>query len=300
MDQRKIVLGLDYNNLLIGSYFGKELINSRGENVNAVKGFFMRLNSICNYIQPDLVVVAQDLGRSDTFRRKMYAPYKGTRKPSQGNLGTQLRYGIQLLAHCGFPIVSSSIYEADDILGMVGTFGTERDWQVVIASSDRDYYQLITDNVSVFSPRLKRLIDRGWIMERYGLEPRQLLEVKALAGDQSDNIPGARGIGEKIAIDLIRRYGDVANLFSHLDELHPKLKHILLSNAENVKLSWELGRIVTDYQLIMLTEKDLNVQPSRNPKELMETIAYLELHSLVPMMQYAILPFTAPRSMTGS
>lgn len=295
MEQRRI-LGIDYNNLFIGSYFGNELINSKGENVNAIKGFFFRLNSICQYVQPDMVVVSQDLGRKDTFRRKMYPPYKATRKPSSpGNLSTQLRYGIQLLAHCGFPIISSSIYEADDILGMVGKFGSDHGWETVIASSDRDYYQLITDSVTIFSPKHKRIIDRDWIRNRYGLDPPQLLEVKALAGDSSDNIPGARGIGEKIAVELIRKYGDVDNLLSHIDELPPRLNRVLRENDKRVKLSWELGRIVTDYQLIMLGEKDFNFAPTRDPAQAMSLIDHLELMSLVPVMKYNILPFTGQR-----
>jgi DNA polymerase-1 len=295
LENRKLLLGIDFNNLMFSSFYSEELINSRGQNVNAVRGFFFRLAKYINYLYPDYVVVANDLGRQHTFRRKLFMEYKGNRGELPGNLREQLHFAEVLLTNCGLPLLNNPEYEADDILGMLSRYGTEHNMDTVIVSADRDYYQLISPTVSVLNSRKGEIMDVDSIHHKYGLEPIQLIEVKALAGDTSDNIPGARGIGEKTAVKLVRKFGSVDGIYQNLDKLSPRLQTILRESEEMVRLSHTLGTIQTDYNLIGINDQTIEFRDSRNPMDVFRTIAELEIPSLFNIFRLTILPLTGKK-----
>ena len=178
--EKKLVLGIDFNNLFYGSYYGEKLINSKGMNVNAIKGFFFKLKLLKETFNPDYIVVANDLSRSKTFRRKIYKQYKSQRKDHDDDILKQLRYGQQLVSLLGYELINNEIYEADDILGMISKYIKENNMNMIICSSDRDLYQLINDSIFIFSPRNKELIDESYMLMKYKLTPQQWIECKML------------------------------------------------------------------------------------------------------------------------
>jgi len=274
----------------MSGFFGKELTNSKGINVNGIIAFFHRVVNLKNYFGPDYIVIANDVGRARTFRRKLYAPYKATRAPAPEGILEQLRYGLQLCYHLGYPIINHEDYEADDILGMVSKFGNDNNMDVVLVTSDRDYYQLVSEQVVVFNPRKSEIIDTRWIVDTYRLQPYQLIELKALAGDKSDNIPGATGIGNTTALRLMQRFGSIAAIYDNIDSLTGRLQRSLDSSRELIELSRILGTIVTDYSLIDLTIDRLERQPYRNPQLAMLTLRDLEINVLTDIFTYDLIP----------
>lgn len=281
----KLVIGIDYNNLLMASFFSKDLINSRGENVNAIKGFFFKLANIIDTYDPDFLVVSNDIGREATFRRKMYAPYKGTRGPKPEGLGNQLRYGTQLLELMGIPVLNNPNYEADDILGMLSRFAMDNEMNTILVSADKDYYQLVTDHVKVYSPRKGILVDKEWLYNEYGLSPEQLIDVKALAGDKSDNIPGAIGIGEGTALKMMRQYQSLDQVLFHAAVFPPKIRNALDFNKENIALSKTLGTIITDYNIIGMDIDMISRRKDANISDAMALIKQLEVPSIIPIVE---------------
>jgi len=285
---RKLVLGIDFNNILFNSYYGDKLVNSNGINVNAIRQFFFKLKSLKDSLEPDYIIMANDIGRDKTFRRKLYKPYKAQRKPADPDVITQLRYASQIAALLGYPFINNELYEADDILGMISRYTQENDMDMIIASSDKDLYQLIDDNVYIFSPRGKELIDRGWLHDRYNLTPSQWIELKVLQGDRSDNIPGVNGVGEATALKLLHEYNSIENIYSHLNSIKPSLRECLKTGYDNLNLTRELVTIVTDYTKIEFSSSMIE-NTGRYVKELYDLLEELELHSLYNVMKYSLL-----------
>ena len=284
----KLILGIDFNNIMYSSYYTPELINTKGNNVNAVKGFFFKLKNLREYLNPDYIVICNDLGREKTFRKKIYAGYKSNRQSTPSSIGQQFAYAMQIIQALGFRVINNENYEADDILGMISRFAIDNKMRMLIASSDRDFYQLITDKINVFSMKYKEIIDRPWIYDKYHLIPEQLIELKALVGDKSDNIPGAHGIGENIGLELIQRWGSVEAVYKNLEMVKPLLRNKLEMTKRSVEMSKLLGTIVTDYSLIELDAAMIE-RNEPNHAELYETLRELELYSLYNIMQYNLL-----------
>ena len=155
--KKEIVLGIDFNNVVFGSYYGQKLINSKNINVNAIKGFFFKLKSFKDIFDPDYIVIANDISRSKTFRRKLYPPYKAQRKEHDPDVLLQLKYASQIVSLLGYPMINNEEYEADDVLGMISKFVNERDMTMIIASSDRDLYQLINDDTYILRSEERRV-----------------------------------------------------------------------------------------------------------------------------------------------
>jgi DNA polymerase-1 len=252
--KKKLILGIDFNNIMYSSYYSPELINSKGINVNAIKGFFFKLKNLKEYLNPDYIVICNDLGREKTFRKKIYSGYKSTRKVTPSSIGEQFAYAMQIIQALGYRVINNENYEADDILGMLSRYAIDNNMNMIIASSDRDFYQLITDSVHIFSMKYKEIIDQKWIYEKYQLIPEQLIELKALVGDKSDNIPGALGIGDSIGLDLIQRWGSVEAVFKNMEYIKPLLRNKLEMNKRLIEMSKVLGTIITDYSLIGLND----------------------------------------------
>lgn len=285
---KKLVMGIDFNNTLFGSYYGEKLINSKGVNVNAVKGFFFKMQSLKQIFDPDYIVIANDLSRERTFRRKLYKPYKAQRKPMDTDIFNQMRITEQICSLIGYPFINNAEYEADDILGMVARFANENDMDMVLISTDRDLYQLVRDRTVIYNSRSKDLIDRGWMYDKYKLTPEQWIELKMLQGDRSDNIPGIPGIGEVTALKLMQQYGSIDGIYGHLNCLKPALRETLLSGKDVLPLTRELVTIVTDYTKVGITEDQLKMKEAF-PSELYALLGELEIPSLFNVMKYSLL-----------
>ncbi len=289
MYDRKTVLAIDFNNILFMSYYGQPLINSRGINVNAVKTFFFKLRTFREMFEPDYIVCASDLSRAKTFRRKMYPPYKAQRGASDPNVINQMKYASQMFALLGFQTINNEYYEADDILGMISRMSERNDMDCVIVSSDKDLYQLVTDNTFILSPKNSNLINKEFLMNNYQLTPEQWIELKILQGDRGDNIPGIRGIGNVTALKLMQTYGSIDNIYDNLDKISNKLRELLIGEKNDIQLMRDLVTIVTDYSRIDLTLKDIQ-RTKPFEAELYDLINELEIHSLTNLMRYNLLP----------
>lgn len=288
MTERKLVVGIDFNNVLFGSYYGQPLINSRGMNVNAIKGFFFRIKSLKDMFDPDYIVIANDISRERTFRRKLYKKYKAQRKPHDADIMLQLKYAAQIASLLGYPFINNDLYEADDILGMISKYTAENNMDMIIASSDKDLYQLVNDKTFIISPKNKDLIDHNWLMDNYRLTPEQWIELKMLQGDRSDNIPGIPGVGEITALKLMQQYGSIENIYNHLNSFKPSLKDMLINGESTLPLTRELVTIITDYTKIDL-KADMLERKEVYTDELFQVLSQLELHSLYNVMNYSLL-----------
>ncbi len=245
----KLVL-LDANALIHRAYHAipPNLTSPSGEPTNATYGFVSTLIKVLNEVKPDFIAAAFDVGPS--FRHEQFAEYKGTRPTIGDDLVLQLKRSRQVADAFGIPTFGVDRYEADDLLGTLAKQASESAIDTVIVTGDSDTFQLIGPHVSVltFSRQFGDLIpyDAAAINERYGLEPLQLIDFKALKGDASDNIPGVAGIGDKTATKLLQQYGNVENLYAHIDEVEARARERLRSAKEQVLKSKELVKIVTD------------------------------------------------------
>lgn len=224
---KKIVL-IDGHSILNRAFFGvPPLTNSEGLHTNAVYGFLNIMFKILDEEKPDYLTVAFD--RSEpTFRHQMFDAYKGTRKPMAQELREQVPVMKEVLQAMDIKIVEMPGYEADDLLGTIAGMAEVQGMDVSIISGDRDLLQLATEKVKIRIPKTKRTgteIEDYYaadVVERYQVTPKEFIDVKALMGDSSDNIPGVPGIGEKTATNLIVAYKSIENAYAHLEEITPK------------------------------------------------------------------------------
>ena len=247
---------IDGNSIMNRAFYGimgsKMLTTKDGKYTNAVYGFLAILFKLIEDTNPKYMAVAFDL-KAPTARHKLYEGYKANRKGMPEELAEQMPLIKEILRAMNIDIVEKEGYEADDVLGTLSRYGEKQGLHVTILSGDRDTFQLATDNVTIRIPRTKGgktetdLFDRNKIIETYGLEPKQLIEVKGLQGDSSDNIPGVPGIGEKTALSLIQKYGSIDNLYDKIekdeDDLKGKQREKIKDNKELAELSKTLGTI---------------------------------------------------------
>ncbi len=223
---KKIVL-IDGHSILNRAFFGvPDLSNAEGLHTNAIYGFLNILFKILEEEKPDYLTVAFDVN-APTFRHKMFAAYKGTRKPMAEELRQQVPVMKEVLKAMGIVIVEKEGYEADDVLGTIAKYSEKKGFEVSLVSGDRDLLQLASSHIKIRIPKTKRTgteIEDYYavdVKERYQVTPIEFIDVKALMGDTSDNIPGVPGIGEKTAIALIAKYGSIENAYQHVDEIKP-------------------------------------------------------------------------------
>ena len=247
---------IDGNSIMNRAFYGimgsKMLTTRDGKYTNAVYGFLAILFKLIEDTNPKYMAVAFDL-KAPTARHKLYEGYKANRKGMPDELAEQMPLIKEILRAMNIDIVEKEGYEADDVLGTLSRYGEKQGLHVTILSGDRDTFQLATDNVTIRIPRTKGgktetdLFDRSKILETYGIEPKQLIEVKGLQGDSSDNIPGVPGIGEKTALLLIQKYGSIDNLYDKIekneDDLKGKQREKIKDNKELAELSKTLGTI---------------------------------------------------------
>lgn len=251
----KLVL-IDGNSIMNRAFYGimgsKMLTTKDGKYTNAVYGFLAILFKLLEDLDPQYLVVAFDL-KAPTARHKAYDGYKANRHGMPEELAEQMPIIKEVLTAMNIDIVEMEGYEADDVLGTLSCYGEKQGLEVTILSGDRDTFQLATDKVTIRIPHTKAgktetdEYNREKIIEKYGLEPKQLIEVKGLQGDSSDNIPGVPGVGEKTALSLIKKYGTIANLYeaieNGIDDLKGKQREKIVENKELAELSRFLGTI---------------------------------------------------------
>ncbi len=219
------------------------LSTSSGQPTGAIYGFVNILNKILKQKKPQFLAACFDISR-DTFRQKKFAEYKIQRSPMPDDLLSQIPLIKEIISAYGINICEKEGYEADDIIATLSTQAKENNMPVMIVSSDKDILQLVGQDIKVLSPGKNEevLYDMHKVKERFGLAPQQIVELIALMGDAVDNIPGAKGIGEKTAVDLLKEYGSLDNILASVDKIKPeRAKKAVANSIENIKLSRELA-----------------------------------------------------------
>lgn len=254
----KLVL-IDGNSIMNRAFYGimgsKMLTTKDGKYTNAIYGFLAIMFKIIEDIQPEYIGVAFDL-KGPTERHKLYEGYKANRKGMPNELAEQMPIIKEVLKAMNIDIIEKQGYEGDDLLGTLAKYGEKQGLKVTILSGDRDTFQLASKNITIRIPRTKagkteqEEYDEDKIKETYGIMPKQLIEVKALQGDTSDNIPGVPGIGEKTALTLIQQYNTIDELYQKIekgeDTLKGKQKENIIENKELAYISKTLGTINTE------------------------------------------------------
>lgn len=284
------LLAIDGNSIINRAFYGIRLLsNKNGQYTNAVYGFINILLKLISENRPDGVAVAFDL-KAPTFRHKQYSEYKAGRKPMPEELKTQFPIIKQWLSLAGYTCVECEGFEADDILGTLSAAAQTSGNTCIIATGDRDSLQLVSDSTHVLLTvtRMGQNEITDYTPEqlflKYGLKPAEMIELKALMGDSSDNIPGVPGIGEKTASDLIKRFSSIDNIYENIDTLDIKqsVKSKLISGRDSAYLSRELGTICKSAPIDTDFEH-YRIRPANNA-ELRALMSELELFKLLERM----------------
>ena len=276
------LLVLDGNSLVNRAYFGIKLLTTKdGRYTNAIFGFQNILLNLLSAHHPDAVAIAWD-EKAPTFRHTAYDGYKATRHGMPQELAEQMPVLKQLLTDLGFVQVSKPGWEADDILGTLAAANEAAGGTTLLATGDRDSLQLVDDATTVLLATNRETLpmDPAAIQEKYGVAPPQLIEVKSLMGDASDNIPGVPGIGEKTALALVQKFGSLQGVYEHLDDkaIKPKQREKLEANKELAELSHMLGTIRKDAPIE--TAPEHYCRTAGDPAAAAQLLAELEMHKL--------------------
>lgn len=284
------LLAIDGNSIINRAFYGIKLLTAKdGTYTNAVYGFINILNRLTELEKPDGVAVAFDL-KAPTFRHKKYAEYKAGRKGMPEELAQQMPIMKEWLTLAGYTCIECETYEADDILGTLAALCEKSGNECVIATGDRDSLQLVSDTTRVLLAATKmgkpEIInyDKAALFEHYGLTPPEMIELKSLMGDSSDNIPGVAGVGEKTATDLITRFHSIDNIYESLETLDIKesMRKKLEAGRESAYLSRELGTICREAP-INPDISQYKIKP-RNDAELARLMTRLEFFKLMEKM----------------
>ena len=280
----KKILVIDGNSIINRAFYGvRPLTTKSGKNTNAIFGMLNIVKRHLDKLKPDYAVVAFDL-KAPTFRHKMFDAYKAGRHPTPPELLEQFDDAKECLSYLGFRVMTLEGYEADDIQGTVASLAlNEEDTESYILTGDRDLLQLISDKITVLLATNSDTIpmQREQFVEKYGVEPEHFVEMKALMGDSSDNIPGVRGIGEKTAANLIREFHTLEGIYASIDDkrISKGVREKLLSDRENAFLSRTLARIDTNAP-IGCTLSDISYH-GISKGDLYQKFIELELNSLI-------------------
>ncbi len=281
---KKVIL-VDGNNLMFRSYYatlysGSMMTNSEGFPTNALFGFVNMMNKIISEENPEYIMVAFDIGK--TFRHEKYDYYKGKRDETPEDLKKQFPVAKKILNAMGIKYFELAGYEADDI---IGTFAKkvdeEAEFVATIVSSDKDLLQLISEDVDVKLLKQKDYIrmNREVFMNTYGLEPIKMIDLKSLMGDQSDNIPGVKGIGEKTAIKLLQTYSSLDGVYQNIENIKGATKQKLITDKDNAYMSYDIATIYREVPI------DTNLDNIKYQNELTDELINiyndLDFHSLL-------------------
>ncbi len=266
-------------------FIGRPLVNTKGQNTSAAYGFTVSLLKLIeDHGMEYMAVVFDAAGEEGTFREAIYEAYKAHREPPPDDLLINLPWIKEIVRALDIPVIEEPGVEADDVIGTLARQAEAHGIEVVIVSPDKDFLQLLSPHISIYKPARRGeafdLITIETFRETYGLEPPQFIDVLALMGDPSDNVPGVPGIGEKTAVQLIRQYGSVENLLAHAKEVKGKrAREGLLHHREEALLSKRLVTIRTDVPLRIRWATFRRAQP--NLSRLLQLFQELEFDSLV-------------------
>ncbi len=270
---------VDGSSVLYRSFYAlPRLTNSAGLPTNAVYGFHNVLRKLIREEKPDYLVVAFDV-KGKTVRHELFEEYKAQRKPMPEELQVQIPYVKKLLEALNIPYIEEPKYEADDLMASLAKKLKEQGYEVVIVSSDKDLLQVLEDGIKIYHPGKGKYIDKEECEKYFGVKPEQVADVLALMGDPVDNIPGVKGIGEKTAKALIKKFGSLEALLQNLDKVPPRQRRAILSHMEDLKLSYQLVKIDKNLPI------DLNIEEFRlrepDLDKLLPLLRELEFNSLL-------------------
>lgn len=283
MDRKKLMV-IDGSSLIYRAFYALPLLTTKsGVYTNGVYGFLTMLYKVKEEQKPDYICVAFDK-KGPTFRHKEYKEYKSTRQKTPSELIQQFPIIREILDAMNIKYLEMSEYEADDIAGTLARIGEEKSLDVLLVTGDKDYLQLATDTTKVFITRKGiteiEEYDKDKILDKYGVAPKTLIDLKGLMGDKSDNIPGIPGVGEKTGLKLLQKYKSIENIYENIDEVSgKKLKEKLIENRDIAFLSRKLGEIITNVNLDLEFE-DIKVV-EENAEALLKIYEDLEFNSLI-------------------
>ena len=290
---RKRLVIIDGYSLLFRAFYGTRYLSTAGGRpTNALFGFTNMLFALFTEIKPDAVVVALD-APGKTFRHAEFAEYKGTRRETPPELVEQLDGSRELISAFKIPVLEVTGYEADDVVGTVSKIAEENGYDTTIVTGDLDTLQLVDSAVHVMTPQNfgqpPKTYGPDEVVERYGFGPEHVVDYKAMAGDSSDNIPGVRGIGEKTATELIKKFGTVEEIIKHIEDVEPKHRKKLEPGIESMKLSKWLATIDRgapvkyDFKPYKITNDDL--------EHIKQQLSVLEFRSQVKRIDSVLAPY---------
>lgn len=278
VSMKKKLFLIDGNSLLYRSYYAiRHLSNSKGFSTNAIFGFIAALRKLQDKENPHYLGIVFD-SKGPTVRHEIFKDYKATRKPMPEDLIPQIPVLKSLLEALNIPYYEKPGYEGDDLLGSLAHMARNEGVHTVIVSHDKDLYQLVDPDISIYHPIKETYLNEDQIQEVFGARPSQVVDVLALWGDASDNIPGVTGIGEKTAKALIAEFGSIENLLANLDRIkNPKLRTKIQESRENLDLSRKLAAIHTDIDLAF--DLDAFAESEPNYTDLIALLQELEFNS---------------------
>lgn len=283
MDRKKLMV-IDGSSLIYRAFYALPLLTTKsGIYTNGVYGFLTMLYKVKEEQKPDYICVAFDK-KGPTFRHKEYKEYKSTRQKTPSELIQQFPIIREILDAMNIKYLEMSEYEADDIAGTLARIGEEKSLDVLLVTGDKDYLQLATDTTKVLITRKGiteiEEYDKDKILDKYGVAPKTLIDLKGLMGDKSDNIPGIPGVGEKTGLKLLQKYNSMEQIYENIDEVSgKKLKEKLIENKDIAFLSRKLGEIITNVNLDIEFE-DIKVG-EENAEVLLKIYEDLEFNSLI-------------------
>lgn len=272
--KKQTVYLVDGSSLFYRAYFAfirNPLINSKGENTSATFGFINSLLKIINDEKPDCLAIAFDT-RHPTFRHEIYEDYKSTRAKMPDELADQLPRIRQAVEAMNIPSFELEGYEADDIIGTIAKAAEKKGYEVWCVTGDKDYFQLVTDNVKIYSPKSSsgspEKLGAQEVKEKFGVYPERVVDKLALMGDSSDNVPGVPGVGPKTADALLSQFESLENVLENIDQIEAKgTRQKIRANADKAQLSKELVTIITDvpveFRLEDLKKRDIDYEATK-------------------------------------
>lgn len=277
----KTILLIDGNSLIHRAYYAiRDLSTSRGEPTNGVYGFLLMLFRLMDDYSPDCIYVAFDVA-APTFRHKQYDQYKATRTAMPEDLRPQLDTLKEVLDALGIPRLEVEGYEADDVLGTTARLGEKAGHNIYVVTGDRDALQLVSPQVKVILTirgiRDTLVVDERTLQEEFSVTPPQVIDLKGLMGDSSDNIPGVPGVGEKTALKLLQQFSSLEELYANLDKVQGKLRERLAQYKDQAFLSKELATIRCDVPV----DVDFAKVPQGDPERLRELFTRLEFNTFM-------------------
>lgn len=285
---------IDATALLYRAYFAfirNPLINSKGMNTNAIFGVINSFISFVQKFQPSHIIVSFDR-KAPTFRHEKSELYKANRPPMPDELIPQIEPVKQFFLNIGLPEISQDGLEADDILATLSQRLKDH-YDIIIVTGDKDYSQLVQDNVILYDPMKDLRIDREQVIVKYGVTPEQFVDYLAIVGDSSDNIPGVKGLGPKGAEKLLQEYGTLDNIYANLDKLQDKLREKLITDKDNAYLSQELAQMLLNAEIPTPTVEDTHFRI----EELAKAIPLIDEYEM-PSLKKRLLTILPPTEST--